>query len=252
VADKKKTAKRAPKKTVAITNPETGEVLVRKTYEEYPEAFRYLAKMMYITGQAAPSEIANKLNIPINTIQSWQSRDKWTFLKRQVQRLANRDAVKAARRSMSVYVTDIDRGLNTLLTKLTDRLDNVTEADKITKEGDIVKYLLDIWRIKLQLVRTLTYGVQGQAFTPHPENMRFDGTTVDPTKGPLFSKNAVDGIIQGIPAYMQEAAKYVLGMSVEDFNEDVIDAVAIYLDELEKHEVTDGGIGWLEEDEEEE
>lgn len=229
----KKNAITRSKKKRELKNPDTGDVVVIKAYEKYPEEFRYISKMMYITGRAGVSEISRQLNIPKNTLTTWQRRDKWVLLRRKVQRLANRDAVKVARKSMSVYIKEVDRGLNTMMSTLNTRLDNVEDDQKIKSEAAIYKNLLDIWRLKIMLIRTLTYGVQGKAFTPHPTTMMFDGTEEQATKSPtkLFTASAVDDIMQVIPEYMQEAAKLILGVGPEDWDEDVLDAVTNYLDE---------------------
>ena len=238
--NKKKATTRTKKKR-ALTNPETGDIVVVKAYERYPEEFRYIAKMMYITGRAGVTEIAGQLNIPKDTLGSWQRRDKWVLMRRKVQRLANKDAVKVARKSMSIYIKDIDRGLNTMLTTLNERLENIEDSDKIKSEAVIHKHLLDIWKLKIALVRTLTYGVQGKAYTPHPTNMRFDETEERATKpqSKLFTASAVEDIMQVIPSYMQEAAKLILGVGPEEWDEDVLEAVTQYLDEAESDEDLD-------------
>ena len=218
-----------------LKNPNTGEIVVLKAYDRYPEEFRYIAKMMYITGRAGVTEIANQLNIPKTTLDGWHRKDKWVLLRRKVQRLANKDAVKVARKSMSVYIRDIDRGLNNMMATLNTRLDELEDDNKIKSEAVIYKNLLDLWRLKITLIRTLTYGVQGKAFTPHPTNMLFDGTEAQanqPQKK-LFSASAVEDIMQVIPEYMQEAAKLILGVGPEDWDSDVLDAVMDYLDEAE-------------------
>ena len=226
-----------PKEERIILNPETGEEEVVSKYATYPQGIRYVAKMMYISGQAKPADIARRLDIPIGTIRSWQTRDRWTFLKRQVTRLANKDAVKAARRSMSKYVRDIDRGLNTILERLNDRLPMVKQEDQLSDEKSILQLILEVWRLKLALFRSLTYGTQGKVFYPHPTNLRFDGTEDDKTT--LFGQNELDKIIDTIPEYLKEAAKFVIGMSPEDIDEEVYDALVIYLDDLEEHREQD-------------
>lgn len=235
---KKSTAR--TKQTRKLKNPNTGDIVVIKAYDRYPEEFRYIAKMMYITGRAGVTEISKQLNIPKRTLDTWHRRDKWVLLRRKVQRLANKDAVKIARKSMSVYVRDIDRGLNTMMANLNTRLDEVDDDNKIKSEAVIYKNLLDLWRVKIALIRTLTYGVQGKAFTPHPTNMLFDGTEAqaNQTKTKLFSASAVEDVMQVIPEYMQEAAKLILGVGPEDWDEDVLDAVIEYLDEAD-----DEGLG---------
>lgn len=251
---KKSTAR--TKKTRKLKNPNTGKIVVIKAYDRYPEEFRYIAKMMYITGRAGVTEISKQLNIPKRTLDTWHRRDKWVLLRRKVQRLANKDAVKIARKSMSVYVRDIDRGLNTMMANLNTRLDEIEDDNKIKSEAVIYKNLLDLWRIKIALIRTLTYGVQGKAFTPHPTNMLFDGTEAQANQPQqkLFSASAVEDIMQVIPDYMQEAAKLILGVGPEDWDDNVLDAVIEYLDEAEDEGLGEDGTtvtNMLMEDEEE-
>lgn len=211
-----------------VLHPETGEEIVLKSYDQYPEAIRYIAKLMYISGQAKPSEISKRFNIPLGTLRSWQTRDKWTFLKRQVTRIANKDAVKAARKAMSTYVVDIDRGLNGLMKTLNQRLDDVTDDNKMQDEGFIIKTLLDVWKMKLTMFRALTYGAHGKSFYPHPANLRFDGT--EDTGAAVFGQNELDKILGAVPEYMKGAAELVIGVGPEDIDEDVYDAVAMLLE----------------------
>jgi DNA-directed RNA polymerase specialized sigma24 family protein len=217
-----------------VLHPDTGEEIVLKSYDQYPETIRYVVKLMYISGQAKPSELAKKFNIPLGTLRSWQTRDKWTFLKRQVTRLANKDAVKAARKAMSNYVTDIDRGLNNLMGTLNTRLGEVTDDNKMRDEGFIIRTVLEVWKMKLALFRALTYGVHGKSFYPHPANLRFDGTE-DPATA-IFGQNELDRILAAVPEYMRGAAELVIGIGPDDIDEDVYDAVAMLMerDEDEK------------------
>jgi len=218
-----------------IIDPTSGASLVVKEYDKYPDAIRYVAKIMYISGQALPAEISKRFNISINTIRSWQKRDRWTFLKRQVTRLANKDAVKAARKAMSRYVTDIDRGLNDQLATLNTRLEAVDDDHKMKDEFLIIKTILEVWKIKLALFRGLTYGVHGKSFYPHPSNLQFDGTK-DKSGVPLFGQTEMDKILGAVPDYMKNAAKFVTGMGPEDIDEDVLDALTIHLEDLKEAE----------------
>ncbi len=224
-----------PKETRVVLNPETGETETIQKYSPYPQEIRYVAKMMYISGQARPADIARRLDIPIGTIRSWQTRDRWAFLKRQVTRLASKDAVKAARKSMGKYIRDIDSGLNALLTRLNTRLDSVVPEDFVKDEKSILHLILEVWRLKIAVFRSLTYGTQGKVFYPHPAHLRFDGTTDDEAANKvLFGQTELDKILEAIPEYMKGAAKLVTGVSPEDIDdEDVYDALVMYLDELE-------------------
>ena len=216
-----------------IIDPDSNESIVVKEYDKLPEALRYTAKIMYISGQALPAEISKRFNISIHTVRSWQKRDRWTFLKRQVTRLANKDAVKAARKAMSRYVRDIDRGLNDQLETLNTRLGDVPEENQMKDEYLIIRTILDVWKIKLALFRGLTYGVHGKAFYPHPSNLKLDGTD-DPKKVPLFGQSELDQILGAVPGYMQGAAKFITGMGPEDIDEDVIDALTVHLEDLKE------------------
>lgn len=235
-----------------LTHPVTGDKIVLQPYDEYPEAFRYMAKLLYITGQASLRQISKKLNIPVGTLQGWQTRDKWMTDRREVQRLASREAVQSARRAMSRYIINVDRGLNKLFTRMETRLTAVTADDKIKDEGAIVKHMLDIIRLKIQLYRALTVGNQGQMFQPEPENFIMDGTEAAKQKAGLATSGAVDEIFQQIPGFLQEAAKYVLAMDVEDLDPQVVEAVDIYLENLERERRgdTDDEDNWMENPEE--
>lgn len=216
-----------------LVHPETGEKIILQPYEEYPEIFKYIAKMLYITGQAGTTVISKQLKIPISTIRGWMARDRWTFLKREVIRFANKDMIRSSRRAMSRYLNDIDRSLNKMLRTLDTRLANVEDDDKLKDEGAILKYTLDIIRTKLQLFRSLTYGVHGQAFQPLPGNLTFDGTE-DPKHGQLFSQGALDDMMAAVPGYMREAAKFVMGMDMEDLDPAMLEAVTTKLEEMDK------------------
>lgn len=219
----------------AVTDPNTGEVTVMQAYDEYPSEFRYIAKMLYITGQATPAEISNRMGIPIGTIRSWSQRDKWQALRRNVARIANKDMVKAARRAMSNYMKNIDRGLNQILDLLNSRLTAVPADKQLDNEGQILRYLLEVWKLKITLVRTLTYGVHGKAFFPHPSNLTFDDMEDDAITV-NFGANDIDELLQVIPAYMQQAARLVVGVGPEDLSEDMIDAVQMHLDMVEEEQ----------------
>ena len=228
--------KRALKKVSSGTgreliDPLTGDSVYLKPYDQYPEGFKYFAKLMYISGNMSVSGVAAKLNIPVETIRTWSKRDNWPLLKREVTRLANKEMVKAARKSMSNYMKDIDRGLNDLLSTLQDRRSEVEK--KIDSEAAIIRYILEIWKIKLAMFRTLTYGVQGKAFTPHPGNLIFDGTEEKPPTAGLTA-SPTDKLMGDIPEYLQKSAHFILGMDADDLDPAVIEAVAIHLeDDLE-------------------
>lgn len=221
-----------------VTDPSTGEEYELQPYDAYPDVFRYMAKVMYISGTAHISEISRKLNIPENTLRTWQTRDGWVTLKREVGRIASRDAVRVARESMSNYLRDIDRGLNQMLVSLTERWENLDDDKKIDNEVTIFKFLLEIWKTKLTIVRTLTYGVQGKAFTPHPTNLIFDGTEVQKAM-PSLTSNSAEELLDQIPAYMKEAANFVLGVDIENMDPAVLDAVAMHIDAANDNNVDD-------------
>lgn len=206
-----------------------------QAYDEYPHEFRYIAKMLYITGQATPLEISNRMGIPEGTVRSWSQKDKWAALRRSVARIANRDMVKSARRAMSNYMKDIDRGLNRILTLLNERMLTVPTDKQLDNEGQIIRYLLDVWKLKITLVRTLTYGVHGKAFFPHPSNLIFDDTAEEPNVM-LFGEDNIEELLQVIPAYMQQAARLVVGVGPQDLDEDMIDAVQMHLDQVEEEQ----------------
>jgi len=253
---KKPTKKRKPstkgKKTRTLIHPETGSKIILQPYDEYPEVFKYMAKLLYITGRAGTTSIAKQLNIPLSTIHGWMARDRWTFLKREVIRVANKDLIRSSRRAMSRYLNDIDRSLNKMLRTLDTRLTAVEDDDKLKDEGAILKHTLDIIRVKLQLFRSLTYGVHGQAFQPLPGQLVFDGTE-DPKHGPLFTSGALDDIMKAVPPYLQEAAKFVIGMDMEDMDPEMLEAVTQKLEELDKQAKKDikDDDNWLDPDEDE-
>jgi hypothetical protein len=211
-----------------LIDPSTGDMIYLEPYDQYPEGFRYFAKLMYISGNLSMPGIASKLNMPVETVRTWSKRDNWTLLKREVTRLANKEMVKASRRSMSNYMKDIDRGLNDMLKTLQDRCGEVDK--KIDSEAAIFRYTLEIWKVKLAIFRTLTYGVQGKAFTPHPGNLIFDGMA-EKTPSHALTNTPVEDIMDDIPSYLKESAKFILGMSVDDLDPAVIDAVAIHIDD---------------------
>lgn len=212
----------------ALVDPTTGDAIYLQPYDQYPDGFKYFAKLMYISGNLSMSGVAGKLNIPVETVRTWSKRENWTLLKREVNRLANKEMVKTARKSMSNYIKDIDRGLNDLLSTLQDRRDDVDK--KIDSEAAIFRYILEIWKIKLAMFRTLTYGVQGKAFTPHPGNLIFDGMEIkSPTHA--LTNTTVEDIMDDIPGYLKDSARFILGMGVEDLDPAVIEAVAIHIDD---------------------
>lgn len=214
-----------------LVDPATGEEIQLQPYDQYPEAFKYMAKVMFISGIARTADISKKLGIPENTLRTWVTRDGWVPLKREVQRLASRDAVQVARIAMSNYLRDMDRGLNSIMNRLNERHADLKDEKKIDDEAGIFRYMLEVWKIKLAIVRTLTYGVQGKAFTPHPSNLMFDGT--QPHKMlPNLTSNAAEEILDQIPPYLKEAANFVLGMDLDNMDPAVLDAVAEQIDAL--------------------
>lgn len=228
----------------ALVDPTTGGEIYLQPYDQYPEGFRYFAKLMYISGNLSMPGIASRLSVPVETVRTWSKRENWTLLKREVTRLANKEMVKASRKSMSNYMKDIDRGLNDMLSTLQER--RLTVDKKIDSEAALMRYTLEIWKVKLAIFRTLTYGVQGKAFTPHPGNLIFDGME---EKGPAhaLTNTGVEDIMDDIPDYLKESAKFVLGMSVDDLDPAVIDAVAIHIDD--EPDTTDDDFDLILEDE---
>ncbi len=236
-----------------LTHPETGDKISLMPFDEYPEVFRYMAKLLYITGRAGPTAISKQLNIPLSTLRNWQSRDRWTFLKREVIRVANKDLIRSSRRAMSRYMSDIDRALNKMLRVLDTRLDSVVAEDQLKDEGAIFKHMGDLLRLKLQLFRSLTYGVHGQAFQPLPGTLTFDGTE-DPKHGNLISHGALDDIRKAIPGHLQEAAKFVTAMDMEDMDPAMLEAVTKKLDDMEKQnrkDIAGEDDSWMDEEDDE-
>jgi len=224
--------------TRVLTHPETGEEIILQEYDEYPDIFKYVAKVMFISGEAGVTQIASKLNIPPNTIRSWQTREGWMNLKREVNRLAAQEAVRASRKAMSNYICEVDRGANLLLEKLNKRLEDVEDKDKLTKEGDLVKFILDLWRIKLTIIRILTYGTESRGFTPHPADLQFDGT--QPKKSAkLLSMNSAEAILEGIPSHLRKAADFVLGVEDGKIDSAVLEGLAQHIDQSLKREEED-------------
>jgi hypothetical protein len=219
-----------------LVDPTTGDKIYLEPYDQYPEGFKYFAKLMYISGNMSLSQVACRLQVPTDTVKTWSKRENWTLLKREVNRLANKEMIKIARKSMSNYIKDIDRGLNDLLVDLQVRR---KDADKkIDSEAAAMRFILEVLKIKLQMFRTLTYGVQGKAFTPHPSNLIFDGMEDRGSSLPL-TNNAIEDIMDGIPEVLKDSARFVLGMDIEDLDPAVVDAVAIYLDAEEEDEADD-------------
>jgi hypothetical protein len=212
----------------ALVDPTTGGEVYLQPYDQYPEGFRYFAKLMYISGNLSMPGIASKLGMPVETVRTWSKRENWTLLKREVTRLANKEMVKASRKSMSNYMKDIDRGLNELLATLQER--RLTVDKKIDSEAALMRYILEIWKVKLAIFRTLTYGVQGKAFTPHPGNLIFDGME-EKSSSHALTNTGVEDIMDDIPDYLKDSAKFILGMGVDDLDPAVIDAVAIHIDD---------------------
>jgi hypothetical protein len=229
--DKETKPKKLPQTSAsrALVDPTTGDMIYLQPYDQYPEGFRYFAKLMYISGNLSMPGIASKLNMPVETVRTWSKRENWTLLKREVNRLANKEMVKASRRSMSNYMKDIDRGLNDMLQTLKKRGEEGVDK-KIDSEAALFRYTLEIWKVKLAIFRTLTYGVQGKSFTPHPGNLIFDGMA-EGTSAHALTNTAVEDIMDDIPDYLKDSAKFILGMGVDDLDPAVIDAVAIHIDD---------------------
>lgn len=223
--------KRSSKSTAitrVLTHPETGEQLILQSGDEYPDIFRYMAKVMFISGAHNIAQISTKLNIPAGTIRSWQSRESWLALKREVNRLATQDAVRASRTSMSKYIVEIDRGVNSIFERLNERLSTVEDKDKVRTESDIIKILLELWRIKLTIVRILTYGTESRGFTPHPADLKFDGLQ-DKKSAKQLAMSEAECILDNIPAYLREAANYVLAIEQDDIDPAMLDAVTEHI-----------------------
>ena len=216
-----------------LKHPETGEDVYLQPYDEYPDIFKYVAKVMFLSGEANIVDIGNKLNIPANTLRSWQRRENWTALRREVRRLAAQDAVRESRRAMSTYILEVDRGLNKLLGLLDERLTNVEKDGKLKSEGDILKYIMDLWRLKLTIVRILNYGTESRGFTPHPADLVFDGTEKKTTPK-MLTATSVETILENIPDYLRNAANFVIGVEEDTIDPALLDAVAKHIDEHRK------------------
>lgn len=226
-----------------LVNPETGEIVEMTAYDQYPEAFRYMAQVMYVSGVASIHQIARKLNIPENTIRTWQNRDGWVAKQREVKRLASREAVRVARTSMSNYIKDMDRGLNSMMEVLNERwtaIKNDPEGKKINDEVTVVKAVLEVWKAKRDIIRMLTYGIQGKAFTPHPTNFVMDGT-LEPVVTPSLTSNSAEEVLEMIPPYLKNAAHFVMEMDMDLDSMDpvVLDALAKHIDSLDDDDVID-------------
>lgn len=220
-----------------ITHPETGESIEMTAYDEYPEAFKYMAKVMYLSGYASIHQISLKLNIPENTIRSWQTRGGWAAMQREVRRLASKEAVKVARASMSNYVKQVDRDLNAMQREMNKRLETIEDEKKIKDEATIYKIKLEILKAKRDIFRMLTYGVQGKAFTPHPANFVLDGM-LEGEGMPSLTANSAERILETIPPFLRDAAHFVMDMDldVDDLDPAQIEAIARHIDQNKKEE----------------
>jgi transposase-like protein len=228
----RKSTKKADSIVRTIIHPETGERISMAAYDQYPEEFKYMAKMMYISGMASVHQIALKLNIPENTIRTWQTRDSWVSIQREVRRLASKEAVKVARTSMSNYIKAMDRELNAMQATIQERLENLPADKQIDDEATLLKFKLEILKAKRDIIRMLTYGMQGKAFTPHPSNFVLDGTLEGGLRAPLTA-NSAEEILGSIPPFLKEAAHFVMDMELDenDLDEAVLDAVAAHIDQ---------------------
>lgn len=224
--------------TRVLTHPETGEEIKLQEYDEYPDIFKYVAKVMFLSGEAGITQIATKLNIPPNTIRSWQFREGWMNLKREVNRLAAQDAVRASRKAMSNYILEVDRGANLLLERLNNRLDGLEDKDKLTKEGDLIKFILDLWRVKLTIIRILTYGTESRGFTPHPADLQFDGTETKKSAKRL-TMNSAEAILDGIPGHLKKAANFVLGVEGDNIDPAMLEGLAQHIDQSFEEDESD-------------
>lgn len=227
---RKKTSRKKDKAiTRRLTHPETGEEIVLYEHDEYPEIFRYMSKVMYISGSYSITQISAKLGIPANTLRTWQTRDSWMALKREVNRLATQDAVRQSRRAMSKYIVEIDRSTNSLLHRLNERLQAVEDKDKLHDEGDIIKHIADMLRLKLLIVRILSYGTESRGFTPHPADLAFDGSKEKGSVRQLMM-NEAEVILDNIPEYLKRATEFVLGVETDNIDPALLDAVAQQID----------------------
>jgi hypothetical protein len=213
-----------------VTNPETGEEVALQPHDGYPEMFRYVAKVMFLSGAHTTASISQAMNIPLNTIRSWQTRENWTALKREVNRMAAQEAVRDSRRAMSKYIVDIDRGANEMLEEMNKRIKGLGPDKLIDNEQDARKFILELWKIKLQIVRILNFGTESRGFTPHPADLQFDGTAAKPPVSSLTA-NSAEVLLNGIPTYLREATNMVLGVDAENLDPAMLDAVAKHIDE---------------------
>lgn len=226
----KRVAKKKGEIVRVLTDPTSGEEVRLSPYDEYPDSFKYVAKVMYISGTSGIPQISAKLDIPENTLRTWQTRGDWVELKRKVGRLASREAVQASRKAMSNYVLDMDRTLNKLMETLHDRWENVPDDKKMDDEKVVLQNILEIVKVKLAIFRTLaSYGAHTKAFTPHPSNLLFDGTK-DQGKTPSLTSNSAEELLETIPDYLLEAANFVIGVDENDIDPEVLDAVAKHID----------------------
>ncbi len=224
--------------------PSTDDILEQFGDANYTQqtAKRYIARVLFISGAATIPTIAKKLEMSEGTLRTWHTRDNWRRLRQQVTRFAHKEAVTRARKSMGVYAKNIDSELNAVLATVHQRLDKSTNTDleQVVDESVLLKLSLEVMRTKIALLRTLTYGSQGKALAPHPMTVDMEGTAALPQPGGgVLATTQVEALLQQIPEYMKEAAKFVLAVDPdEDIDMEVLEAVAHVVDARER---TSGG-----------
>jgi hypothetical protein len=125
---------------------------------------------------------------------------------------------------------DIDRGANEMLEEMNKRIKGLGPDKLIDNEQDARKFILELWKIKLQIVRILNFGTESRGFTPHPADLQFDGTAAKPPVSSLTA-NSAEVLLNGIPTYLREATNMVLGVDAENLDPAMLDAVAKHIDE---------------------
>jgi len=209
---KKKSSTKESSKSLAVTGEEG--VFLHTPNAPYSSAVVNTAKIMYISGKYTLKGIETKLNVNYDTLRRWQATDNWKRAKNQVIRFANKEIVRSSRKAMGVYVKNIDDMINRVDKKIQTRLSTATE--EMEDEEKILKLNLEVIKLKIALMRTLSAG-QGTAHIPSPGSVNLEGTG-PPSKAITHlipsDDNVLEEILESIPDYMQRAAEFVVGLSI--------------------------------------
>ena len=229
---------------------ESGEIVVADhiSHSRHDDQTRLMAKILYLTGRYTYPQLADKTSISEGTIRNWARVEQWGLLRDEVRRLAARDAVKAARRTITNYFSLLDRRFEMVAQRMIERL-QAENLELMVKERDILQFLLDTTYRQLVLARIAMQGAIGKELSLDPETLQLSRLDIPalPRSGSLSGAlsgmwdGSMDDVLstelEGVPEVIRSAVRFVLGVEdIEHLSPTLLVEVIEKKEELEQGE----------------